>query len=149
MRFSVVAAALMATFAAADFTSTTSTTVIETISSCAPEVTNCPYRTKTSTSTPIYANTTSTTAPYVVPTTSQTVTLATTYITTCIPTTVVSVFTVTPSAKPSSTGTISVAKNLTAPAATSTPTQFVGAGSSVQGSVLLVAAAGVAAFLFA
>jgi hypothetical protein len=156
MRFSILAAAFMATVAAAEYTSTTSTTLIETITSCGPEVTNCPGKThtKTSTSYPVYANTstpctTSTSAPYVAPTKS--VTLGTSYITTCIPTVITSVYTVTPSPKPSATGGLTYAHNVTTPAATATPTQYLtGSGaSSVQGSVVVAAVAGLAAFLFA
>jgi hypothetical protein len=161
MRFSIVAAAFMATFVAADYTSTASVTVTDTITSCGPEVTNCPARTSTvalSSSTPIYANVstpakTTTSAPYVAPVSSVSVNLATSYITTCIPTVITSVYTVTPSpsvvVKASSTAGLTYAKNSTLPAATSTPTQFTGSASNVQGSVVVAAVAGLAAFLFA
>jgi hypothetical protein len=147
MRFSIAAAAFMATFVAADYTSTTvrcnpsqfkvlvltrvkSTTVIDTITSCGPEVTNCPGRISTSTlppyvPVPTYANsssvaphTTSSAAGYVAPTSS--VQLATTYITTCIPSVITSVYTVIPTTsayvpppKPSGTGSLTYAKNVT------------------------------------
>lgn len=173
MRFSIVAAAVMASVVAADTTyySTTSTTVIDTITSCGPEVTNCPARSHSSspavaTYTPVvYSNSSaSASAPYVAPTypvsspaapvypVSSPVSLATSYITTCIPTVITSVYTVspTPSGVASATAGMTYAKNATTPYATATPSQYVtGAASNVQGSMVLAAAAGVAAFLFA
>lgn len=166
MRFSVIAAAVMATAVSAGeavYYSTTSTTVIDTITSCGPEVTNCPAKTYTSTlsnatSYPVYANTSApvTTSTYVAAPTypvypvSSPVSLATSYITTCIPTVITKVYTVTPTPVASSTGYITYAHNATTPYATSTPSQYAtGAASSVERSVVLAAAAGVAAFLFA
>ncbi|KAN0114987.1 hypothetical protein V8E51_004531 [Hyaloscypha variabilis] len=151
----------MASVAAAEtYYSTTSTTVIDTITSCGPEVTNCPARTHTSTlSTPaVYANTsvpcttsTAAAATYPVsvpsyPASSPSVALGTTYITTCIPTVITSVYTVTPTASPSSSY-VTYAKNSTTPtySAKSVPT-YTGAASAVQGSVVLAAAAGIVAF---
>jgi len=170
MRFSIIAAAVMATAVSAGeavYYSTTSTTVVDTITSCGPEVTNCPGKTYTSTiakasSYPVYANSSApvTTSTYVAPTyaptypvypvSSPSVSLATSYITTCIPTVITKVYTVTPTPKPSSTGYVTYAHNATTPYATATPSQYVtGAASSVERSVVLAAAAGVAAFLFA
>jgi len=160
MQFSIIAAAVMATLVAADYTSTTSTTAVVTITSCGPEVTNCPGKTYTSTVTsasgsPIkYGNSTvtvtSSTTPVVVVPTSSPVTLATTYITTCIPTVITSVYTVTPTPKvtpvASATGVISYSKNVTSPSATATPSQYLSGASTVQGSVVVAAVAGFAAF---
>jgi len=46
-------------------------------------------------------------------------------------------------------GVISYPHNVTYPAATATPTAFTGAASNVQGSIVMVAFAGLAAFIFA
>jgi hypothetical protein len=146
MRFSVIAAAVMATAVSAGeavYYSTTvspaqpasatpqtnqyqSTTVIDTITSCGPEVTNCPAKTYTSTlsnatSYPVYANTSApvTTSTFIAAPTypvypvSSPVSLATSYITTCIPTVITNVYTVTPTPVASSTGYISYAQNAT------------------------------------
>jgi hypothetical protein len=81
--------------------------------------------------------------------------LSTITISTCVPTVIYSTVTVTPvSTKPAasySTGVVSYSRNTTAPVATSTPTgvTFTGAASTVQGSVLIAAFAGVAAFILA
>jgi hypothetical protein len=147
MRFSVVAAAVMATAVSAGeavYYSTTvssarplgksqtnqyqSTTDVVTITSCGPEVTNCPGKTYTSTlanstSYPVYANTSApvTTSTYVaVPTypsypVSVPVSLATSYITTCVPTVITKVYTVTPTpvVPVASTGYITYPHNAT------------------------------------
>jgi hypothetical protein len=141
MRFSVVAAAVMATAVSAGeavYYSTTvssarplgksqtnqyqSTTDIVTITSCGPEVTNCPAKTYTSTlvnatSYPVYANTSApvTTSTYVaVPTYPvYPVSLATSYITTCVPTVITKVYTVTPTPVVASTGYITYPHNAT------------------------------------
>lgn len=166
MRFSVIAAAVMATAVSAGeavYYSTTSTTDIVTITSCGPEVTNCPGKTYTSTlanstSYPVYANTSApvTTSSYVpVPTypvypVSSPVSLATSYITTCVPTVITKVYTVTPTPVVASTGYMTYPHNATTPYATSTPSSYAtGAASSVERSIVLAAAAGVAAFVFA
>jgi len=82
--------------------------------------------------------------------------LSTITISTCVPTVLYSTVTVTPTAPvvtyapaPSATGVISYPHNVTYPAATTTPKPFTGAASNVQGSIFMVAFAGVAAFIFA
>jgi len=163
----MIAAAVMASVVAAEGTyySTTSTTVIDTITSCGPEVTNCPGKTySTAVSSPVvYANhstpctesSTSTPAavtypasyPVSVPTypASASVSIGTKYITTCVPTVITSLYTVTPTAAPSATY-VTYAHNATTPTYSAKPTIYTGAASAVQGSVVLAAAAGLVAF---
>jgi len=163
MRFSIfAAAAFLATAIYADEITVYSTDEI-TITSCAPTVTNCPARSTvtSTTSYPVvtssahYSNsstsTTSKAAGVPSSSSSSSVLLSTITISTCVPTVIYSTITVTPSTKaaPSSTGTISYSHNVTAPAATASPTQFTGSASSVQGSIVVAAFAGLAAFVFA
>lgn len=164
MRFSIfAAAAFLATAVYADEITVYSTDEI-TITSCAPTVTNCPARsTVTSTtsypvitSSALYSNSSTSTTSKAAgvsssPPSSSSVLLSTITISTCVPTVIYSTITVTPSTKaaPSSTGTISYSHNVTAPAATASPTQFTGSASSVQGSIVVAAFAGLAAFVFA
>lgn len=86
--------------------------------------------------------------------------LSTITISTCVPTVIYSTITVTPSppaptSSPvgtigGSTGTISVPHNVTAPTAPASPSGYETSGASaIQGSVVVAALAGLAAFLFA
>jgi len=78
-------------------------------------------------------------------------------ISTCVPTVIYSTVTVTPTKPvvtytpaPSATGVISYPHNATYPTATGTPPPaFEGTASNVQGSMIMVAFAGLAAFIFA
>jgi len=160
MRFSIfAAAAFLATAIYADEVTVYSTDEI-TVTSCAATVTNCPARSTVTytTSYPVvtssahYSNSsTSTSKAAGVPASSSSVLLSTITISTCVPTVIYSTITVSPTTKaaPSSTGTISYSHNVTAPAATASPTQFTGSASSVQGSIVVAAFAGLAAFVFA
>jgi hypothetical protein len=98
-------------------------------------------------SVPVYS--TKSSAGVVVPT--YTPVLSTITISTCVPTVIYSTVTVTPTsskAAPSSTGTITYAHNVTAPSATATPSVYAtGAASTIQGSMIVAAIGGIAAFL--
>jgi hypothetical protein len=175
MRFSIIAAAFMATGASAEYTVYTTEEI--TITSCAATVTNCPARsTVTSTtsyavtSAPVYSNSSAQATYVAVPPTSlksavgvagypaagsPAPILSTITISTCVPTVIYSTVTVTPvvtKAAPSSTGTVTYAHNVTVPSATSTPSATpyaASAASSIQGSVFIAALAGVAVFILA
>ncbi|KAH7418237.1 hypothetical protein BKA64DRAFT_635377 [Cadophora sp. MPI-SDFR-AT-0126] len=199
MRFSIAAAAFMATAASAG--SIVYLTEEVTITSCAATVTDCPAK-STVTSLTSYPVVTSSSAPAVYPTTyanvsspavptypaetasasvsvpvystssaigvpsypaSSSPVLSTITISTCVPTVLYSTVTVTPNGTscylhPSpicyryvgpNSSVISYPHNVTYPAATATPTAFTGAASNVQGSIVMVAFAGLAAFIFA
>jgi len=82
--------------------------------------------------------------------------LSTLTISTCVPTVIYSTVTVTPSpvstpAGPvgGSTGTISIPHNVTAPTSPAAPITPASGASSVQGSIIIAAVAGLSAFLFA
>lgn len=157
MQFSVAAVALLATVASAG--STLYVTDVVTITSCAPTVTYCPAR-STVTSTTSYIRTTAVSAPVyqnttvpVLPSTkapvepSKPVSLSTEYITTCIPTVITKVHTVSPTSTPVYTPPPTTVKPTGTGVVSPYPT-FTGAASHVKGS-MYAAGLGLAAFFLA
>ncbi|KAH8663488.1 hypothetical protein BGZ60DRAFT_68664 [Tricladium varicosporioides] len=165
MQFSIAAVAFMASSVMAGAVSTVYSTAEVTITSCAASVTDCPARStvvsKTTfpvvaTSPSVYYN--SSIPVYTpVPSTksvnegvvSASPSLSVVAISSCVPTVVYSTITVTPSVytpAPSSTGSIYVPKNVTAPSATATPTTYVTSGAAgLSASAAFAVVAGLAA----
>ncbi|KAH6681611.1 hypothetical protein B0J14DRAFT_695119 [Halenospora varia] len=166
MQFSIAAVAFMASSVMAGAVSTVYSTAEVTITSCAASVTDCPARSTVVSKTTFPVVATASPSVYYnssipvytpVPSTkssnegvvSASPSLSVVAISSCVPTVIYSTITVTPSVytpAPSSTGSIYVPKNVTAPSATATPTSYVTSGAAgLSASAAFAVVAGLAA----